>query len=79
MTPCLPCKKARFGCWTGGLSATQYHKKMVDEKLLTYASDDEYLDTRKLKPEILAKYKSFQRPGKPGKASESKQNLIGLT
>ncbi|KIM79701.1 hypothetical protein PILCRDRAFT_90046 [Piloderma croceum F 1598] len=60
-----------MGCSTGELIVTQYHKKMVDKKLITYGSDDEYLNTQKLKPAIIAKYKAACLPTQPGKLEKA--------
>lgn len=53
---------------------------MLNEKLLTYDSDDEYLATRRLKPEIIAKYKAAcSTVRRPDRERTEGKNLIRLT
>jgi hypothetical protein len=62
-------------CITDGMGAIHYHAKLVKEKVIVYDEHCDFLGSRRLRPEIRAKYAELDESvgrSKPPRSSESK-------
>ena len=61
--PCVACKQAGAGCTTGNENAISYHVSMVKAGTLVYNDSCDFLESRKIKPEVRLRYAALEGTG----------------
>jgi hypothetical protein len=54
--PCVPCKQTGAGCFMGAKNSVKYHQELVRLKVMVYDHRCDFMESRKIKPEVRSRY-----------------------